>query len=81
MLRLFWTDAAPGRSVIEQASLLKNRTAAPTQVFLETGLEHPEDLVLDQATGKHIIKFLGTVHGKKKLPNVEYSIQKASFAE
>jgi len=49
--RLFWTDAAPGRSVIEQASLLKNRTAAPTQVFLETGLEHPEDLVLDQATG------------------------------
>jgi len=49
--RLFWTDAAPGRPVIEMARIQKNRSAATVEIFMETGLEHPEDLAMDQATG------------------------------
>lgn len=49
--RLFWTDASLGRSLVEQAEILKNGSAGGKQAFLETGLEHPEDLVIDPHSG------------------------------
>lgn len=49
--KLYWTDASLGRSVIEQAEFSKLGHVHSQQVFLETGLEHPEDLTVDESSG------------------------------
>jgi len=49
--RVFWTDANIGRAVVEYADILKNGSGGNKQLYLESGLEHPEDLVVDGASG------------------------------
>jgi len=49
--RVFWTDANLGRAVIEYAEIQSSGSGGTTQLYLESGLEHPEDLVVDSASG------------------------------
>ena len=43
--KVFWTDANIGRAVVEYATIERKGSAAGKQLYLETGVEHPEDLV------------------------------------
>jgi len=49
--KVFWTDANIGRAVVEYATIERKGSAAGKQLYLETGVEHPEDLVVDSASG------------------------------
>ena len=48
--QLFWTDSTPGRSVVEQKQLLHN-SSGTAEIFIETGLENPQDITVEAASG------------------------------
>jgi len=49
--KIFWTDLTLGRSVVEAAKIDVSGSASNTSVLVETGLEHPEDLIFDSFSG------------------------------